>query len=507
MKKLQFIILLAAGSLGLSAQSIDNLSLFNSTDLHGSPRYVGMGGAFTALGNDMSALHLNPAAGSVFRKDNFSFSLGFQNRQQQTDFLGNQQEFNDFNFVLGNIGLVKKFGPQNKFYFSVSYQQLADFDNNYTATGENVYQLNGDIETGLTLGEYWRDGALDFTPDELASMGLLEEASSLGTVLLTDTTTGFSYPDYFADESSTLNYRVEETGGRNEFAINLGGNAEDKFYYGMGIGFTNLNYRKTSTLTEYGYLDTVPPVPNVRESIVNRTNRLDASGINLKFGFIYRPIQAVRLGASIETPTWWYRVSELQSVSVDARLTDGSVFRGTEYLADDIEYAVQSPTIIRAGGAFVIGKFAIISADYEYSNSQNLNLSERDGFDYSDFQQEWRDATQESHTLKGGVEFRFGPTYLRGGYQYRTSYFKEQFEFESARQVYSIGFGYKSGPVGIDLAYNLAQFSGQTYVHPALAYGYNLNSGEPIENYDTNRAVMPTETQKGNFVVGMNFSF
>lgn len=507
MKNLHLVLMLATGSLALSAQSIDNLNLFNSTDLYGSPRYVAMGGAFTALGNDLSALHLNPAAGAVYRNNNFAFSLGFQNRQQQTDFLGNQQQFNEFSMMLGNIGMVTKFGPRDKFYFGVSYQQIANFDNNYSATGENIYYREGDIEGGLTLGEYWRDGALNYTADELAGMGYLEEASALNTVLLTDSNTGYAYPDYFADESSTLNYRVEESGGRNEFVLNLGGNFEDKFYYGAGIGFTNLNYRRSSQLIEYGYMDTVLPYPNVAESHLNRVNRLDASGINLKLGFIYRPVQAIRLGASIETPTWWYRVDEFQSVSVDALLTDNSLYAGTEYIADGISYSVQSPTIMRAGAAFVLGKIAIISADYEYQNTSQLTISQRDGFDYSGYQQDWKDATEDSHTLKGGIELRFGATYVRGGYQYRTSVYKDDYEFESSRQVVSAGIGYKSGPVGIDLGYSFASYTGETYVHPALAYGYDLANDQPLENYDVNRAIMPTEVKKGTLTVGMNFSF
>ena len=508
MKKLHLILILIAGSFGLSSQSIDNLNLFNSTDLHGSPRYVAMGGAFTALGNDMSSLHLNPAAGAVFRNSNFSFTLGFQNRNESTDFLGNQQSFNDFHVLLENIGGVIKFGPRNKFYFGASYQKMADFNNFYTVSGENLlYNDPGVLETGLTLGEYWWDGAYPiganqgFTANELASMGYLEEASSLGTVLLTDTNGRATIYDYYEDGSSNLYYRVEESGGRGEFVLNLGGNYENKLYYGMGVGFASLNYRRTTSLTENGYADS----SYIVESRLNRTNMVDGNGINFKFGFIYRPIQWFRIGASFETPTWWYRVNELQSVSVDALAYDNTLYIGTEYLADDIAYKIQNPTIMRAGAAFVLGKNAIVSADYEFTNTNNLTLSPRDGFDYSGFEQDWNDATQSSHSFKGGLELRHGMAYLRGGYQYRQSYFVEQFEYQSGRQVFSAGIGIKMESLGFDFTYSHASYSGETYVHPALAYA-RVN-GQSVEQYDVDRAIMPTDTRKSNFIVGMNLSF
>lgn len=513
MKRAHLILMLAAGSLGLSAQSIDHLTLFNSTDLHGTSRYVSMGGAFTALGNDMSALHINPASGGVYRNDNFSFSLGFQNRSSETSFLGSDQQFNDFNFMLENIGLVKKIGPKGKHFFSLSYQKQADFGNFYSATGVNEYNFTNGLETGVTLGEYWLDAAnpnyrfdptsLGYTSTELAQSGFLEEASSLGTVLLTDTNGYATIYDYWPDDASDINYKVEESGGRNEFALNLGGNFEDKFYYGIGIGFTFLNYRRNAQLTEYAYADS----SYVVESIVNYRNEVDGSGINLKLGFIYRPVQAIRIGASLETPTWWYRVDEIQSVSVDALAFDNTYYEGTEYLIDDIQYSVKSPMIARAGAAIVMGKHIILSADYEYTNNQNLTLSERDGYDYSSFEADWQTASQSSHALKGGVELRLSALYLRGGYQYRTSFFKEQFEYQSDRHVMAFGIGYKSGSVGIDLGYSLAQYTTRPVVHNALAYAYDTNTGTPLEGYDYDRATLINDSQKGNFLVGLNFSF
>src|SRR5215204_5430306 len=50
-------------------------------------RSLSMGGAFGALGADFSSLSTNPAGLGVYRKSEFTFSLGFNTRISDTDFL------------------------------------------------------------------------------------------------------------------------------------------------------------------------------------------------------------------------------------------------------------------------------------------------------------------------------------------------------------------------------------------------------------------------------------
>lgn len=509
MKKLVLFTSLALSSIGLSAQGVDALNLFTTSGSYGSPRYIAMGGAFTALGNDMSALHINPASGAVYRRSNFNFSLGFHSNQQNTSFLGSNQQFNDFELNMDNIGGVIKFGTRDKFFIGFSYQKLADFDNSINANGANVYDYSNGAQTGLTLGEYWRDASSYTTADELASNGYLEEASALGIVVL-QANNDSAFIDYPVDNQTQVYFNSKERGSRGEFAISLGGQEEQKFYYGISIGFTSLNYNKTSYISENGYGTRTDTIPYITESTVNFENGVDGSGLNFKAGFIYRPAQFVRIGASFESPTWWYRIDEFQTVSVDGLENTGTLYQGTEYVIDDISYAMTSPMIARAGLAFVLGKHAIVSGDYEFAQTNNINLSERDGYDYSPYQSDWESISQNSHALKGGLELRFGPMYLRGGYQYRTSAFDNLYQLESQRRTASVGAGFKKGSWGFDIAYSLSTYSTETLVHDFLSYAYvDDGSGGSVatEYHDVDRSIMTTDVKRGNFIVGMNFSF
>ena len=64
-KKMLFVIVLAFHSLIANAQFIEDARRYSSQSLEGTARYVSMGGAFSALGGDISSITDNPAAAAV----------------------------------------------------------------------------------------------------------------------------------------------------------------------------------------------------------------------------------------------------------------------------------------------------------------------------------------------------------------------------------------------------------------------------------------------------------
>ena len=72
-----------------SAQDIYKVGLLTSTDLNGDARYVGMGGAMSALGANISAMSTNPASTAQYRRNDFSITGGVLTTSGKAD---------DFNF-------------------------------------------------------------------------------------------------------------------------------------------------------------------------------------------------------------------------------------------------------------------------------------------------------------------------------------------------------------------------------------------------------------------------
>jgi hypothetical protein len=502
MKNIFKVVFFSTLGFGLTAQTLENVNLLNTTGLYGSPRYVGMGGAFTALGNDLSALHINPASGAIYRNDNFGLSLGFQGQTNSTLFLNNSFEDETIDPVFQNIGLVKKFGKKDKFFFGLSYNRLADFNTSYNTGGVNVYQNNGGIESGFTLGEYWLAAANGFTVQELEANGLIDEASAASAdVLLRDENNDLRVIGFdFVDDASSVNYQFTETGSRSEVAINFGGTLNSMFSWGAGVGIPSMNYTNSTTLTESGYADT-----SFFNSVdLVRSNSVEARGINLKAGIIFRPVQWLRIGASYQSPSWYY-INEIYTTRVNGYARDGSTFAGTEYIFDDISYGVSTPSIYRVGLATVLGKHAIITGDVEITDPSKTTINGRNNNNYERDEDFYQANTESTVSLKLGGELRFGPVYLRGGAQHRASNFVNPDDYQGAVNIYTGGIGYKKGRFGFDVAYMHAAYS-QTYLaHRYLAYEVNNGVGQEDANID--RALVKNDITKGSVVLGFNLSF
>ena len=78
MARLKFFILagLVACAGMLNGQGLDDALQFSQQNVHGSARFNAMGGAFTALGGELGAIHINPASTGVFTKNELGFTLG-----------------------------------------------------------------------------------------------------------------------------------------------------------------------------------------------------------------------------------------------------------------------------------------------------------------------------------------------------------------------------------------------------------------------------------------------
>ena len=76
----------------LHAQDIYKVEMLSGSDLNGTARYVGMGGAMNALGADISTMGTNPAAIGLYRRSDAAFTVS-------TTAQPNGREFGDINKV------------------------------------------------------------------------------------------------------------------------------------------------------------------------------------------------------------------------------------------------------------------------------------------------------------------------------------------------------------------------------------------------------------------------
>ena len=76
-KKVMIIALALFGATDIYAQSAYDAGKIAQEDLSGTARFVGMGGAMSALGGDISTIGTNPAGIGIYRSNDVMLTLGY----------------------------------------------------------------------------------------------------------------------------------------------------------------------------------------------------------------------------------------------------------------------------------------------------------------------------------------------------------------------------------------------------------------------------------------------
>lgn len=459
MKKL--ILLIAAIVLILPArvngQNMDDALRYSKLFYQGTARFNAMGGAFTALGGDISSIALNPAGAGVFRSTEFTVTPLFQFRDMNADYNGFDSNDSYSGLSLGQIGVVSSFSTgKNSALSNLSVAYTFNRTNNYVRNSV----IDGISDNG-SMADFWALQAEGYRTGELdGSSWMAYEA------YLIDTLSGYldeyaSIFSYYGDGDPTYGQQVKRTidnaGYSNEHTVALGANLNDKVYLGLGFGITNISYSGHYVHREIDEAERVFDFVNF-----TYTDHFDAigSGWNFKIGAIVRPVESLRLGISFTTPTI-YTIDELFYNSLTAKLDNDTPNNpaddaNPEINQDDLSYRyrITTPFHINAGIAYQIGNFALISADYEFINYASAKLS--NGADGYNFQVENEDLEAEMGNvgnLRLGAELRLGGIYLRGGYSHYGSPFQEgTLNEEADANGYSGGIGYRQDKFFVDMS-------------------------------------------------------
>ena len=124
------------------AQSVNEILNTLMDNPNGTARFESMGGAFGALGGDLSAINTNPAGSAVFNDNEYGFTLSLEKKENKTIFFNNHesQGANDFSFSQGGvIWLLKNYaeGNINKISFGFNIQTSNSFKDNFVVKGRN----------------------------------------------------------------------------------------------------------------------------------------------------------------------------------------------------------------------------------------------------------------------------------------------------------------------------------------------------------------------------------
>ncbi|MEI6454704.1 MAG: hypothetical protein WCO93_00310 [bacterium] len=472
MKKLIIIALVLIGNtLTLSAQTSDDALRYSRIFYSGTSRFMGLGGAFSAVGADFSTLAINPAGIGLYRSSEFTMTFAPIIVNTGSDYYGSVSSDNKVNFGLGNIGMIftikpysNKSGGLKSFNFGFGMNRQNDFNSQVFIGGFNptssmmqsyVDKLNANwIPPNLIRTDYPFD------------IGLAYDCN----LIYQDTTTG----DYLCDARNGGVYQsksINTYGSINEMEISMGGNYNDKLFFGMTIGIPFIRYYQNSVYQERDINGTIPEFNYMNYWYSLQTH---GTGVNVKVGLIYQPINWFRVGMSVHTPTWYPYMRDEWFSSMESNFST-SQWNSIQYSPiGNYDYRLTTPFRATAGIAFFLGPYGLLSADYEYVNySQARFYSSRDNF--STVNQEIQNSFQSWGNLRVGTEWRIQDFRIRGGFAYFSNAYKSGINNNQRFQA-SGGLGYRGKIFFADVSYVWSMMKEDYYLYDPSLVAPSINT-------------------------------
>ncbi len=467
MIKKSLMILSISAAYFANAQDVSTIrntaEVYSNSSLNGSSKYNSMAGSMGALGGDFSVLNSNPAGIGVSIASEISGTLSVGNSKNSTSLYGSTMEYKINNTDVGNVGGIASFQiegstPWKFVNIGVNYsnQSLEDYSQSPGNSGlvYPIYDQNNVLVTNLTFG-------------------------------------GHAYNRY---------------GDLSKMSIGVGGNYDNKFYLGAGLNFHNAN------LEQYDSARFTSSSNNVTETFNKQYTPFSesSSGFSASVGVIGKINPQFRLGASVETPTWW-NIARVYTEYENP--TDGTYSEDRN---------LTSPMKATLSAAFVPNKNFAINVDY------SLGLTKPKYKVYGDAETElnkfFSDHSNSLSEVKVGAEYRIQQFRLRGGYAFSSSPFDAMTIsslsnigdvsntsysnlFLGKRNTIGAGIGYDFKAFYIDAAY---QNVSSEYNSPFIQGSFANNTGYFSNNYivEVNSSIVSNvKNKKDNFFITLGWKF
>lgn len=464
------------------------------TDLIGSARYVGMGGALGALGADLSAASTNPAALGLYRKSDASLTFSVLTQQEKPNLNADMthMSFDQLGFVVS----IPVLGSAVKFInFGVNYQKRANFNQSFIADNANL----GGLSQTQQMADILNNTAYSTPLADLMYNAYLVNPVYNGS----DADGNPTYDSYDAFLADQNNYDRITEGGIAGYDFNVSVNVKDRVYLGLTLGVNDVNYYSYSTYREFFYSSS----DDLSElySLYN-TQHVSGYGINVKLGTIFRPIESspFRIGLTVESPTV-YHLESYSGYSIDSPMSENDNYelvygdfynyQPDENLAN-LHMRITTPWKVRVSLGHTIGTFLALGAEYEYANYAKTKQGYEDwSYDYwgnwysggttrdYDMDALHKSILRGTHSFKFGFELNLTSNLaFRAGYNYYSSMFEDgatldqtgdspAFNYQTttdymnkgAVNIVTAGLGYRGRYFYIDAAYKFRKQSGSFY--------------------------------------------
>ncbi len=467
MKKILFLIVFGFGLNLAQSQEIQDALRFSQDNLNGTARFRAMGGAFGALGDDLSSINVNPAGSAIFSNNQVSVTLSSFNKKNDSDYFGTKKSESNSSFDLNQTGGVFVFKNQNrssdwrKISLGVNYENTSDFNNTLFSAGVNptrsvanyfVSYANGIPLNVLQDSSY---GALD-NGGQQAFLGyqayVINPVSNVpgNTNYTSNATPG---GNYYQENSLSSN------GYNGKLSFNLATSYKDNLFIGVNLNSHFTDYVRTTSFYERNS-NPLTSDYTVRNLRFNNNLHTYGTGFSFQVGAIAKVTNEVRLGLAYESPVW-YTISDEFSQSLVAVRTNTTNSLPTDVVDPQLTnyydpYKLVTPGKITGSFAYVFGKKGLISVDYSLKDYGSIKFKPENDPYYSIVNAEMKNTLKSAGEVRVGAEYKINEWSLRGGYRFEESPYKNKTTIGDLNSI-SGGLGYNFGAFKLDLSYSNAQ--------------------------------------------------
>jgi len=488
MKKNLLLYIVAGLSFSaVHSQEIKDAMRYAQSELHGTARFTAMGGAFGALGGDLSSINVNPAGSAVFNNNQFATTIGNYDTKNNSNYFGTNTSSSESTFDLnqgGGVFVFKAGNPNNdwrKFSMSINYEQTNNYDNSLFSAGtspvNSVANYFISYANGVPLELIGSNANYADLEHGVQQAYLGFQGYIINPVSDTDNNTLYtsnvrSGGKYYQENG------VYSNGHNGKLIFNSGAQYKDVLYLGLNLNSHFTDYVQNSNFYESNN-NPSNSIYDIQNLNFSNTLHTYGTGFSFQVGAIAKLTKEVRIGLAYESPTWYNLRDELSQ-----RLTSNN--KKAYNVVDPYvvnyyaPYDLQTPGSLTGSFAYVFGKTGLISLDYKYKDYSKTEFGPTNDSYFRGLNNEMRNVLGSSNEVRVGAEYKIDHFRLRGGYRFEGSPYKDSATIGDLNS-FSGGIGYSFGPVKLDFSYvnvhtsSREQFFSQGFTERAWIDTYKNN--------------------------------
>lgn len=466
MKKILLTALVCLFYTTNQAQDISDALLYAQSDLNGTARFRAMGGAFGAIGGDLSAINVNPAGSAIFNNNLVGVTLTNYNVDNKSNFYGTKTSTTNNGFDLNQGGAVFVFQNNNessgwkKLSLSANYDSSRNFDNSLYSAGVNQNSV-ANYFTSYANGENLSVISGNQVGVEYMSYGQQQAYFGYQGFIINPATNTDNNTDYYSNVAPGGNYFQEnstETSGYNsKLSFNAAGQYGEKLFVGVNLNSHFTDLRKSTSFYESN--DNTSGTIAIDRLRFNNELYTYGQGFSFQLGAIYKATKQFRVGLAYESPTWYNLNDEVSQNLISVRSSSSGDLPASvvnPQLTNIFEpYKLQTPGKYTGSLAYVFGKRGLLSVDYSMKDYSNTKYRPADQY-FTPTNSLMSNLLDTSREIRIGGEYKIERLSLRGGYRWEESPYKNQTTVGDLTG-YSGGIGYNFGDTKLDLSYSRAK--------------------------------------------------